>query len=40
MVQGMIRDVPGVEELTDRIIAEAGHIIRTRLAGAASSAGA
>jgi NADH:quinone reductase (non-electrogenic) len=33
MVAGLIRDVPTVKELVDRIMSEADHIIGKRLAG-------
>jgi nitronate monooxygenase len=33
MVQGLIHDVPTVQELIDRIMAEAESIISTRLGG-------
>ena len=33
MVVGLINDVPSVRELIDRIMADATHLIRQRLAG-------
>jgi nitronate monooxygenase len=38
MVQGLIHDIPTVQELVDRIISEAEDLIRGRLAGMTSSA--
>lgn len=32
MIQGLIHDIPSVEELIDRIVAEAEDIMRKRLA--------
>ena len=37
MVAGLIRDIPSVRELIDRIMAEADHIIRQRLMGLATA---
>jgi NADH:quinone reductase (non-electrogenic) len=33
MVQGLIHDIPSVQELIDRIIGEAESIVKNRLAG-------
>jgi nitronate monooxygenase len=38
MVAGLIRDVPTVKELIDRIMSEADHIINRRLKGLAQAA--